>query len=382
MIQKRRVAGILVAAGESRRMGFDKLFFRIDGKPVLQVTLEKLDNNKYIDELVIVAGENIDKVKQLVESCSLAKPYKIVKGGKCRAESAAAGVRACENAEIVAIHDAARPMVSQNLINEVISAAEIYSAVAPALPVKDTIKKLESSFAYDTVPRNEIIAVQTPQVFNRKEYLKALEKLDVKDYEKITDDCMVMEKAGFKIYLVDGDENNIKITTPADLPESDPLDSIRIGHGYDVHAFAENRKLILGGVTIPYAKGLMGNSDADVLLHAICDALFGAAAMGDIGRHFPDTGPEYHDADSLELLKKTSAIIHKQGYRVGNVDATVLCQSPKLAKHIHKMRSNIAGAIGINEGSVSVKATTEEGLGFTGRREGIAAHCVAIIRKL
>lgn len=156
---------------------------------------------------------------------------------------------------------------------------------------------------------------------------------------------------------------------------------IRIGHGYDVHKFAEDRKLILGGVDIPYEKGLLGHSDADVLVHAVMDSMLGALALGDIGKHFPDTDPEYSGADSVKLLKAVNELIGKEGYIIGNIDATILCQTPKLAPHIIKMRENIAAACGCDVGRVSVKATTEEGLGFTGKKEGIAVHCVCLLIK-
>ena len=155
----------------------------------------------------------------------------------------------------------------------------------------------------------------------------------------------------------------------------------RIGHGYDVHKFAEERKLILGGVDIPYEKGLLGHSDADVLVHAVMDSMLGALALGDIGKHFPDTDPEYSGADSVKLLKTVNELIEKEGYIIGNIDATILCQAPKLAPHIIKMRENIAAACGCDISRVSVKATTEEGLGFTGKKEGIAAHCVCLLIK-
>ena len=156
---------------------------------------------------------------------------------------------------------------------------------------------------------------------------------------------------------------------------------IRIGHGYDVHKFAEGRKLILGGADIPYEKGLLGHSDADVLVHAVMDSMLGALALGDIGKHFPDTDPEYSGADSVKLLEAVNKLIDKEGYKIGNIDATILCQAPKLAPHIIKMRENIASACGCDVSRISVKATTEEGLGFTGKKEGIAAHCVCLLNK-
>ena len=192
----------------------------------------------------------------------------------------------------------------------------------------------------------------------------------------VTDDCSLFELAGQPVRLVEGEYANIKITTKEDLKGES---SMRIGHGYDVHRLVEGRKLILGGVEIPYEKGLLGHSDADVLLHAISDALLGAAALGDIGKHFPDTDPRFEGADSLELLRQVGLLLQQAGYTVGNIDSTILCQAPKLAAHIPAMRRHIADALGISPDAVSVKATTEEKLGFTGAGQGIAAHAVALI---
>ena len=197
-----------------------------------------------------------------------------------------------------------------------------------------------------------------------------------------TDDCSIFELAGLPVRLVEGDYANLKITTREDLPApAKEGDAVRIGHGYDVHRLVEGRKLILGGVDIPYEKGLLGHSDADVLVHAVADALLGAAALGDIGKLFPDTDERYKGADSLVLLGHVAACVRQTGYEVENIDATVLCQRPKLAAHIPAMREKLAAACGVAAGEVSVKATTEEGLGFTGAGQGIAAHCVCLLRR-
>ena len=199
----------------------------------------------------------------------------------------------------------------------------------------------------------------------------------------LSPDSMVFELTGRPVQLTQGDYANLKITTREDLPRAEQKEGndMRIGHGYDVHRLVEGRKLIMGGVTIPYEKGLLGHSDADVLLHAVSDALLGAAALGDIGKHFPDTDPRYEGADSLMLLREVGRLLDETGYTVGNIDATVLCQAPKLAPHIPAMRQNIANALGLALDDVSVKATTEEHLGFTGEGLGIAAHAVALIEK-
>ena len=235
-----------------------------------------------------------------------------------------------------------------------------------------------------TPDRAALFAVQTPQCFCRNLYWKALEAVQGEKVHLVTDDCSLFELAGLPVHLTQGDYANLKITTKEDLPaaaQNKGENTMRIGHGYDVHRLVEGRKLIMGGVTIPYEKGLLGHSDADVLLHAVSDALLGAAALGDIGKHFPDTDPRYEGADSLMLLREVGRLLDETGYTVGNIDATVLCQAPKLAPHIPAMRQNIANALGLALDDVSVKATTEEHLGFTGEGLGIAAHAVALIEK-
>ena len=212
------------------------------------------------------------------------------------------------------------------------------------------------------------------------DYLAALDELDEEKARLVTDDCSLFELTGRPVELVQGDYANIKITTREDLPRTENGGKkMRIGHGYDVHRLVEGRKLILGGVEVPYEKGLLGHSDADVLAHAVMDAVLGAAALGDIGQHFPDTAEEYAGADSLMLARRVAEIMTEHGWRIENIDATILCQRPKLAPYIPVMREKLAAAFGLPVEAVSVKATTEEHLGFTGEGLGIAAHAVALI---
>ncbi|MFV0414709.1 MAG: 2-C-methyl-D-erythritol 2,4-cyclodiphosphate synthase [Oscillospiraceae bacterium] len=384
MKQQNNVAAVIVAAGCSARMGFDKLFFKIEGREVLLLAAEALAASPHIQSLVVVAGQNLPAVRRLFEEKPLQKPLQVVRGGATRTASVAAGVAACGGAQYVAIHDGARPFVSGPLIERTVLAAFETGAAAPAVAVKDTIKQASGGLVTATPPRQSLAAVQTPQVFGRQAFLKALQAVPQQHYAAFTDDCMVMEAAGLPVRLVQGDEANYKITTPQDLPGTKEKQTmqLRIGHGYDVHKLVENRPLIIGGAAIPYEKGLLGHSDADVLLHAVADALLGAAALGDIGSHFPDSDAAYKNADSLVLLQRVGKIVGEAGFAVGNIDATLLCQAPKLAPHIPAMRANIAGALGLQPGSVSVKATTEEGLGFTGAGQGIAAHCVALLQPL
>ena len=384
---QKTISAVLVAAGSSTRMGFDKLSFDLGGETVLHRSIRAFDQCPQIGEIVLVAGKNRAFVEQQAVGCT--KPVQIVAGGATRAESAKNGVLAAHG-ELVAVHDAARPFVSPAVIAAVLEAAARCGAAAPAVPVKDTIKQAvpgdgktvpEACLVRSTPDRSTLYAVKTPQCFDRTQYLAALQELDAEKARLVTDDCSLFELTGRSVQLTQGDYANLKITTREDLPRPVQKEEtrMRIGHGYDVHRLVEGRKLILGGVEIPFEKGLLGHSDADVLAHAVMDAVLGAAALGDIGQHFPDNDPAYAGADSLELARHVARILSEHGYRVENIDATILCQRPKLAPHIPAMRANLAAAFGLPVDAVSVKATTEEHLGFTGEGLGIAAHAVALI---
>ena len=384
---EKKVSAVLVAAGSSTRMGFDKLSFDLGGETVLHRSIRAFAQCPLVDEIILVAGSNRAFAQQQAADC--AKPVCVVAGGATRAESAKNGVLAASGA-LVAVHDAARPFVSQQVITAVLEAAARCGAAAPAVPVKDTIKAAargsgktvpESCFVHATPDRSTLYAVQTPQCFDRAAYLAALEELDAEKARLVTDDCSLFELTGRPVQLTQGDYANLKITTREDLPRPEQKEEhkMRIGHGYDVHRLVEGRKLILGGVEVPFEKGLLGHSDADVLAHAVMDAVLGAAALGDIGQHFPDTAEEYAGADSLVLARRVAEIVAAQGWRIENIDATILCQRPKLAPYIPAMREKLAAAFGLPVEAVSVKATTEEHLGFTGEGLGIAAHAVALI---
>ena len=387
---EKRVSAVLVAAGSSTRMGFDKLSFDLGGETVLHRSIRAFEQDPLVTEIVLVAGKNRAFVEQQAADCT--KPVQIATGGTTRAESAKNGVLAAAG-ELVAVHDAARPFVSQAVITAALEAAARCGAAAPAVPVKDTIKAAargngktvpDACLVYTTPDRSTLYAVQTPQCFDRAEYLAALEELDAEKARLVTDDCSLFELTGRAVQLTQGDYANYKITTREDLPRPEQKEEhkMRIGHGYDVHRLVEGRKLILGGVEVPFEKGLLGHSDADVLAHAVMDAVLGAAALGDIGKHFPDTDPEYSGADSLKLARRVAEILHENGWKIENIDSTILCQRPKLAAYIPAMREKLAAAFGLPVDAVSVKATTEEHLGFTGEGLGIAAHAVALIEKL
>ncbi len=381
---------MVAAAGNSTRMGQPKQIIPLKGKPVLLHTLAVLQSVNTIDEILLIARpEDKQQMALMAAEHGITKLRHVVSGGDTRQQSVANGLKLLPpETTLVGIHDGARPLVNPETVEAVIAAAEKNGAAAAAVPVKDTLKHANSNgdITY-TVDRTGLWRVQTPQVFAVAPYREAMEAA-LAAGQDLTDDCQLMEKAGHPVRLVQGLETNLKLTTPEDvllaeailLMEKKEKNTMRIGHGYDVHRLVEGRPLILGGITIPFSKGLLGHSDADVLTHAIMDALLGAAALGDIGGLFPDTDPTYAGADSVELLRRVVEHIHKAGYQITNIDATVLAQQPKLGPHIPAMRERLAAACHIPWECISVKATTEEGLGFTGQMEGIAAHAVCLLQ--
>ena len=372
------VTAVVVGGGSSSRMnGTDKLTLDLDGMTVFERSLRAFCLHGDVDSVVAVARKDLLPVLEPLKR-KYPKLAGIAAGGPTRCLSVKAGLALCpEGTEYVAIHDAARPFVSGELIGRVIGAAKREGAAAPVLPVTDALKKLDGDGNIcGTLDRNAVAAVQTPQVFRFREYLEASAGA-----EDSFDDCQLYEAAGRTVAAVEGERSNRKITVPEDeeLLHERKIPDVRVGHGYDVHRFAEGRKLILGGEEIPYALGLLGHSDADVLLHAVADAVLGAAGLRDIGVHFPDTDPAWEGADSRLLLRECVRMAAERGFSVNNADATVVCQRPKLAGHIPAMIENIAADLGVSPDRVNVKATTEEGLGFTGEGLGVSAHAVVTL---
>ena len=354
------------------------------GVPVVLRSVRALAASDCIDSLVIVTRtECMETLRTLCAEVS--KPVTVVAGGASRPESVLAGLAALpEGTELAAIHDGARPLVTQAVIAEAVEAAERCGAAAPAVPVHDTIKQAENGLVRATPERKTLFAVQTPQVFDVK-LLKTVLRAAMERGIALTDDCSAVEAAGKPVVLTQGCEENLKITTPVDLTLAEAIlkrrKTMRIGHGYDVHRLTERRRLILGGVEIPFERGLDGHSDADVLVHALMDALLGAAGLRDIGVLFPDNDPAYKNISSMLLLDRVMLTLEHAGYAVGNVDVTVLAQRPKLKDYIPVMRENLARAMKIPLDCVNIKATTEEGLGFTGSGEGIACHAVCLLER-
>ena len=381
------VTAIVAAAGQGRRMRQkrNKVFLLLIGTPIFMHSVLTLSACEAVDDLVVVTGPaEVSAVENILKCSSGLKPYQVVAGGSERQYSIDNALAVIDkNTDIIAVHDGARPLVETAHVAAVIEAARKFQAAGIAVPVKDTIKKIDAEgFVKETPQRECLWAIQTPQAFSASLLKRAYREAKCDGFLG-TDDASLVERLGVKVKLIAGSYRNVKITTPEDmviaqalLRGSLPMD-MRFGMGYDVHRLVEGRKLILGGVEIPYGFGLLGHSDADVLLHAIKDAILGAAGLGDIGRHFPDSDPAYQGISSITLLQKVTEMIAEQGFTVNNIDATIVAQQPKLANYIEQMNCNIAATLKVEGGKVNVKATTTEGLGFAGNREGIAAYAVA-----
>ena len=391
-------AAVIVAAGRGTRMGLErnKVLYPVCGEPIIVHTVRAFAESGLFDGgIVVVTGEcDMDEMRAMMDEAGLRVSF--AKGGADRQESVYNGVAACpKEADVIAIHDGARPLVTREVILGTIESAKAHGSGVAAVQLKDTVKRVdETGIVVDTPARDMLRAVQTPQTFDAKLIREAHEAC--KTGARATDDAMLMERMGHAVYLTAGDVENIKLTTPEDMllaeqvmakrgmggaGKKEETAMIRIGHGYDVHRLVEDRKLILCGVEIPHTLGLLGHSDADVALHALTDALLGAAAMGDIGRHFPDTDPAYKGADSGKLLDHVMNLIWEKGYVVGNVDVTIICQRPKLKDYIEQMRANVAAHLKVDLDCVNVKATTTEKLGFEGEGLGISTHAVACLMK-
>lgn len=380
------VDAVIACGGSSSRMGRNKLLADIGGVSCIRRTCMAFDSVTAINKIIISAPQEHRKEYECAIG-QLNKEIVFVQSGASRQESVINAVKKSD-ADIVVVHDGARPLVSSETIEKSICDAKKYGSSVTCVPAKDTIRYDDGEKSY--VPdRSDLYIVQTPQSFLRQVYLKAAQEavMHEKDY---TDDAQLVEAIGVKPHITMGEYSNIKLTTSEDLACAEALlDSMhgrtprscmpRIGHGYDVHRFSADRKLVLGGVQIPYEMGLLGHSDADVLTHALMDALLGAAALGDIGGMFPDSDARFEGISSIVLLKEVMKALRSNGYELQNCDVTVIAQRPKLMPYIQQMRQTLSNAMGVDTTRVSVKATTEEGLGFTGRGEGIAAHAVAII---
>ncbi len=376
---------LLLAAGQSARMGENKLLLPLLGRSVLERALNAALAADEITHIIIVASEQARPLASELAERYTEKPISVVSGGATRQESAYLGLLAAKGADIAAIHDAARCLVSPAIIDESVRCARKFGSGVVALAVQDTIKRVDAGVVRATLDRSELVQIQTPQTFACDLILRAHEKARSDGFLG-TDDSSLAERLGESVRTVAGSAENIKLTTQADigialgiLARRGEAAAPRAGFGEDTHRLVSGRRLILGGVDIPFDKGLLGHSDADALTHAVMDALLGAAALPDIGELFPDTDAGYEGASSIGLLRQVAKTLESAGFKIGGVDAVVVAQNPKLAPYKAQMRQNIAAALGVPAHSVNVKATTTEGLGKEGRGEAITARAVAVI---
>lgn len=384
------VWAVVVAAGRGERMGlgYNKALHVLAGRSVIARAVDQLEKSGCFEGAVVVLGEeDLPRYRALAASEGENPLIRAVApGGSSRRESVWNGLQMLpEGARVVAIHDAARCFVSPELVRRTVESALAHGSGVASSPVTDTVKRVDpEGRAAETVPRGALRAVQTPQTFQVELIKRAHEAARAGGWDDVTDDAQLVERAFGPVWLVESPSgSNPKMTTPEDMHLAQAmLDfEVRVGQGYDAHRLAEGRRLVLCGVEIPYEKGLVGHSDADVAAHALMDALLGAAALGDIGMHFPDSDPAYEGADSMALLRRTADILKEHGWRPGNVDVTIIAQAPKLMPYRERMRENVARALKIPVERVSVKATTTERMGFEGRGEGMSATAVATITK-
>ena len=377
---------VVVAAGRGVRMGaaVNKVLLPLCGEPVIRHAVRAFCEADEIDGVVVVASA--DETEQMrAVLCGLEKVCAIVPGGSTRQESVKNGLDALpKEARIALVHDGARPLISRELIARCIRQTEDCGSAVVCTPVTDTVKVEKDGCVVRTLDRSQLRAVQTPQCFFAGE-LKAAYEAAARDGVSVTDDASVMEYAGHSVHLLESSEINFKLTTPEDLRRAEDIIGERkfmqrlprTGFGYDVHKLVSGRRLILCGKEIPWEKGLDGHSDADVAVHALMDALLGAACLGDIGRLYPDNDPAFEGADSMKLLADVLRRVKDAGYAVVHADVTIVAQKPKLMPYMDEMRRNLENAM--PGAQVNVKATTTERLGFEGRGEGISAQAVATI---
>ena len=370
-----RTAVLIVAAGRGTRMGGDvpKQWQMLAGKPVLEHTLAAFAG---MQVLLVIHPDDRARAEAL--------GVPLVEGGTSRDDSVVAGLWALDGTGVdaVLIHDGARPFVSRALIDKLVAALETHEGAAPALAVTDALWQGKDGMVTETVDRAGLFRAQTPQAFR----LQAILHAHRYHFGVAADDVEVARAEGIDVAIVEGEETNLKLTYPGDFARAEAIlrgreMDVRLGNGYDVHAFCEGDHVWLCGVKVPHGKGLLGHSDADVGMHALTDAIYGALAEGDIGRHFPPSDPQWKGAASHIFLAHAIGLARSRGYELGNCDVTLVCERPKIGPHAIEMQRELARIMGVDGGRVSVKATTSERLGFTGREEGIAAMATATLVK-
>jgi 2-C-methyl-D-erythritol 4-phosphate cytidylyltransferase/2-C-methyl-D-erythritol 2,4-cyclodiphosphate synthase len=391
------VVAIIAAAGQGRRFGADvpKQLLRVGNRSLLERSVSALARSTTVNEVIV--AQPVDAGPEFaagLERAAEGKPLKIVAGGARRQDSVANAFDAAPpDAEVFVIHDAARAFVAPDLIARTIEVAAAHGAAIAAAPCRDTVKHAARGHGDDvvvkaTIPRDQIYLAQTPQAFRRNVLADAV-RLGRAGIEA-TDEAMLAEQAGHAVRIVQSDETNLKITTPRDLTIAESLVAgrepsarlreVRVGIGYDLHRLVEGRPLILGGVHIPFDRGPQGHSDGDAVCHALTDAVLGAAAAGDIGRHFPNTDPRWKDADSGFMLQAALELVRERGFEVHSADVVVILERPKLAPHIDAIASRLAALMAVPAECVSIKGKTNEGVDAIGRGEALAVHAVAVVR--
>lgn len=377
-----RTVALVVAAGRGERFGgtMPKQYADLAGQPVLRRAVEAFVRHPRVDAVrVVIAAEDTARYTAATAGLPLMAP---IFGAPSRQETVRRGLESMveDGPDLVLVHDAARPLVSAMLIDRVIDALDRYPAALPALPVVDTLKRVGEGLVVGEADRAGLVRAQTPQGFRFTEILAAHRGAAAVGH---TDDTMIAAAAGLAVAWVEGEERNMKLTLPADLAAAERFLAAparwRTGLGFDVHAFAPDRPLFLCGVRVPHEMGLAGHSDADVALHAVTDAIMGSIGAGDIGSHFPPTDPQWRDVDSALFLRHAMALLTKRSGRLENVDLVIVCERPKIGPHRAAMTERLAEILGVTASHVSVKATTSERLGFTGRGEGIAAQAVVSV---
>jgi 2-C-methyl-D-erythritol 4-phosphate cytidylyltransferase / 2-C-methyl-D-erythritol 2,4-cyclodiphosphate synthase len=373
---------LVVAAGRGQRFGaaVPKQYLPLAGKPVLRHGVEAFARHPSVDAVrVVIHGDDRQLYDAALSGLTLLPP---VEGGATRQESVRRGLEslaglACER---VLIHDAARPLVDAAVIDRTLAALDHAAGAIPALPIADTVKRAEDGLIAETLDRTKLFRAQTPQTFRYAEILAAHRAAAGRE---LTDDAAVAEASGLAVALVAGAEDNFKVTNETDLLRAQrllaPAVDLRCGNGFDVHRFCPGDKVMLCGIAVPHDRGLEGHSDSDVGLHSLTDALLGAVGAGDIGMHFPPSDPQWRGADSARFLAHAASLVAARGGRVVSVDVTLICERPRIGPYRQAMVERVATILGIDASRVSVKATTTEGLGFTGRQEGIAAQATASV---
>jgi len=383
------VTAIITAGGKGKRVRgkIPKQYIKIGGKPLICYTLSVFCKSSEIDNVILVAApDRVKYCKRLIKQYYLNKVLQVVSGANTRARSVYNGLRSVPaGTDIVVVHDAARPFITADLIYKAAISAKRWGAVVTAVSPKDTVKEVSKGYARKILRRDRIMNIQTPQAF-RYSILQDSYKKYKGRFKDASDSSFIVEQAGYKVRFIEGDYRNIKITDNYDLELARSIiqshdNNVRIGLGYDIHKLIKGRPLIIGGVKIPSSLGLSGHSDADVLLHALTDALFGAAGERDLGWHFPDTDPKYKGRESSHFLLYANKLLQKRGYSIVNIDTVIIAQSPRLQPYYRKMTNNICMWLNLPKNKVTVKYCSPEQIGTLGNKKAIASIAVVALGK-